>query len=148
MKTILHHLRIHAPPEEVFEALTSAEGLSGWWSTHVEVEPGEGGLVDFTFLEGFNPDMRVTDLEENRRVEWRCEGGHEPWRDNTFSFDLKPSDDGETDLMFKQHFATELDDEVYGNYNFNWGFYLGSLKSLCETGRGTPFDPESGKPVS
>jgi hypothetical protein len=34
---------------------------------------------------------------------------------------------------------------VYGTYNFNWGYYLNSLKRLCEEGVGTPFDPEAGE---
>ena len=42
--------------------------------------------------------------------------------------------------MFVQVYAQELDDEVYGRYNFNWGYYLGILKQLCETGTGTPFE--------
>jgi len=41
--------------------------------------------------------------------------------------------------MFVQEYAQELSDEVYGTYNFNWGYYLGSLKRLCEEGIGTPF---------
>ena len=28
-----------------------------------------------------------------------------------------------------------------GTYNFNWGYYLQSLKLYCETGMGTPFVP-------
>jgi len=71
-------------------------------------------------------------------VEWKCVGGHANWKDNTFSFDLDERK-GETGLTFEQIYAQELSDEVYGTYNFNWGYYLGSLKSLCETGSGTPF---------
>ncbi len=53
-------------------------------------------------------------------------------------FELKQVE-GETGLMFVQEYAQELSDEVYGTYNFNWGYYLGSLKRLCEEGIGTPF---------
>jgi hypothetical protein len=38
--------------------------------------------------------------------------------------------------------AGELSDETYGTYNFNWGYYLNSLKQRCDTGVGTPFDPK------
>jgi len=44
--------------------------------------------------------------------------------------------------MFEQVSAQELSDQVYGTYNFNWGYYLGSLKRLCETGTGTPFNAD------
>lgn len=138
MKTIIHFFRVHAPPGRVYRALTTEEGLSGWWTTTVKVEPGVGGHVDFTFLEGFNPRMQVTALEENRRVDWTCVGGHDNWKDNTFSFALHDVD-GETGVMFRQGYARELSDMVYGEYNFNWGYYLGSLKKLCETDEGTPY---------
>ena len=64
--------------------------------------------------------------------------GHDNWLDNTFSFELNAVK-GETGLMFVQVYAQELSDQVYGTYNFNRGYYLGSLKQLCETGAGTPF---------
>ena len=41
--------------------------------------------------------------------------------------------------MFAQDYARELSDEVYGIYNFNWGYYLNSLKQYCEKGVGVPF---------
>jgi len=138
MKKIIHYVRIHAVPESVYRALTTEDGLAGWWSTAVRVQPNVSGVIDFRFAGDFNPNMEVTALEPNRQVEWKCVAGHNNWRDNTFSFDLRDSD-GETDLMFVQVYAQELSDEVYGTYNFNWGYYLGSLKRLCETGTGTPF---------
>ena len=42
-------------------------------------------------------------------------------------------------MQFTQEYAQELSDEVYGVYNFNWGYYLNSLKQLCEKGAGVPF---------
>lgn len=138
MKKILHYLVIQAPVEQTFRALTTRDGLAGWWSERVVVEPGVGGRIDFRFLEDFNPRMEVTRLQESRRVDWRCVDGHDNWRDNTFSFELREVG-GATGLLFTQLYARELSDEVYGNYNFNWGYYLGSLKKLCETGSGTPY---------
>ena len=44
-----------------------------------------------------------------------------------------------TQLTFTQDYARELSDEVYGIYNYNWGYYLESLKQYCETGRGKPY---------
>ena len=40
-------------------------------------------------------------------------------------------------MQFVQQYAQELSDETYGTYNFNWGYYLNSLKLYCETGTGT-----------
>ncbi len=140
MKKIIHFLYIKASPATVFSAITTQQGLSGWWSTAVKVEPGVGGIVAFRFLEDFNPQMKVTDLEDGRLLKWKCVGGHDNWRNNDFAFEIRPTN-GDSELMFVQDYAAELSDEVYGNYNFNWGYYLGSLKQFCETGAGTPYQP-------
>jgi len=137
MKKIIHFLRIHASPEKVYAALTGENGLRSWWSTAVDIDQATN-IIHFHFAGGFNPDMRVTELNANRLVAWQCVHGHQNWQDNTFSFALRDVS-GETGLMFTQIYAQELSDEVYGTYNFNWGYYLQSLKLLCETGTGTPF---------
>lgn len=139
MKKILHAVEVKASRARVFEAITTQTGLSSWWSTNVTVEAGVGGMIDFQFLEGFNPDMKVTNLEPERSAHWRCVGGHDNWLDNTFSFELTGRGDN-TLLMFTQIYARELSDEVYGTYNYNWGYYLDSLRLYCETGTGKPFE--------
>ena len=138
MKKIIHFVHIHAAPEAVYRSIATEKGLSGWWTTRVRAPEAVGGVISFRFTGDFGPEMQITRLERNRRVEWKCVGGHANWKDNTFSFDLDERK-GETGLTFVQIYAQELSDEVYGTYNFNWGYYLGSLKSLCETGSGTPF---------
>jgi uncharacterized protein YndB with AHSA1/START domain len=140
MKQIVHAVHIHAAPPDVYRSLTTAHGLSHWWTTKVEVDEREGGIIRFTFAGDFNPQMKQKRLEPGRRVEWLCVGGHDNWLDNSFTFALNERK-GETLLMFSQDYARELSDEVYGTYNFNWGYYLNSLKLLCEKGVGTPFTP-------
>lgn len=138
MKKIIHAVHIHASPQKVFQAVASETGLSNWWSTKVRADSRKGGIVDFTFVGDFHPDMKITALEAPQRLAWRCIAGHEPWQDNTFDFVLDERD-GETLLLFTQEYARELDDERYGTYNFNWGYYINSLKSYCETGKGQPY---------
>ena len=54
MKKIIHFVRIHAVPENVYRALTTEDGLAGWWSTVVRVQPNVGGVIDFRFTGDFN----------------------------------------------------------------------------------------------
>jgi hypothetical protein len=72
---------------------------------------------------GFDPNMRVTEFESPSRVGWKCVGGVDAWADNSFSFELEERD-GATRLRFRQEYATELSDDEYGSFNFNWGYYL------------------------
>jgi len=140
MKQIIHAVHVHAAPTVVYRAIATAAGLRGWWSTHVEADERPGGIIRFTFGGDFHPHMKQTLLDPGRRIEWLCIGGHANWQDNGFAFALNDRK-GETLLLFSQDYAREMSDEVYGTYNFNWGYYLNSLKQFCEKGFGTPFVP-------
>src|SRR5262245_21549751 len=140
MKQIVHAVHIHAPTSSIYRALTTEVGLSQWWSKKVHVEERQGGIIRFTFAGDFHPYMKQTRLESDKRVEWLCVAGHTNWLDNTFTFALEDRE-GETLLIFSQDYARELSNEAYGTYNFNWGYYLNSLKLFCEKGVGTPFTP-------
>ncbi len=135
MKTIHHVFAIAAPRDDVYSALTTADGLASWWSTRVTATTD---TIEFTFGGDFNPVMRVAEPAAPAAVRWECVGGHEPWAGNEFSFELEDTGAG-TRLRFWQHYARELSDDAYGTYNFNWGYYLESLRLLCEAGAGKPF---------
>ena len=113
MKTIIHAVHIHAARPQVYDALTTADGLSQWWTTQVAVDAGTGGIIRFTFHGDFHPQMQQTALEPNRRVQWTCIAGHPNWQHNTFSFTLEERK-GETVVQFVQKYAQELSDETYG----------------------------------
>ncbi len=66
--------------------------------------------------------MRVTALEPPGVVCWECVGGHEPWAQNTFRFELADKAD-RTIVRFWQDYARELSDDACGTYNFTWGYY-------------------------
>ena len=140
MKTIHHVLDINSSQSKLWSALTEPRGMAAWWSTKVETpQAALGAQVHWTFAEDFNPVMEITKLVPERELHWRCVAGHDPWKDGTFRFQVDPRDDGRTRLRFWQDYAIELSDDAYGIYNFNWGYYLESLRLLCATGRGKPF---------
>ena len=136
MRTILHTVEINATRDHVHAALTTLDGLAGWWTPTVAGDPTAGGTIDFTFGGDFNPDMRV-DRADSDHVAWTCVAGHDNWAENRFTFELRGS--SPVSLRFTQHYARELDDDTYGTYNFNWGYYLDSLRLLAETGAGKPY---------
>ena len=140
MKTIHQVVDIDSEPGAVWQALTELPALARWWSTQVDSPPpAVGAITRWTFEPGFNPVMEITAYDAGREVSWRCIDGHEPWKDNVFRFRLSPLDGGRTRLRFWQDYAVELDDDDYGIYNHNWGYYLDSLRLLCATGTGKPY---------
>jgi len=144
MKTIHHVLDIDAKAESVWSALTEPEQMAGWWSTRLRTRDAAVGVrAEWTFAGDLNPVMEIIGLDEGRELGWRCVAGHDPWQDSTFRFEVVRQDDGRTRLRCWQEYAVELADDYYGVYNFNWGYYLESLRLLCVTGTGKPFQPTS-----
>jgi uncharacterized protein YndB with AHSA1/START domain len=142
MQAIHHAFDVAAPPAQVYDALTTTAGLAGWWTTDVKGAAAQvGGVVGFTFRMGFDPAMRVRTLEPGLRVVWEFVDGHPNWQGSTFEFQLEPSAAG-TRVRFWQHYGRSLSDDDFGVYNYNWGYYLESLRLLCESGQGKPFEPE------
>ena len=140
MKTIHHVVDIDSQIGPVWTALTEPDRMAGWWSTKVKTPPAAvGARVEWTFAGDFNPVMEIITLDEHKELAWRCVSGHDPWQDAIFRFVLATEDDGRTRLRFWQEYAVELADDYYGVYNFNWGYYLESLRLLCATGAGHPF---------
>jgi uncharacterized protein YndB with AHSA1/START domain len=140
VRTIHHVVDVDTDAAAVWRALTEPESLASWWSTALAGPAAAVGVEQrWTFGGDFNPVMLVTACEAPHRLGWRCTDGHPNWQDNDFVFELVPLDDGRTRLRFWQNYATELSDDDYGTYNFNWGYYLESLRRLCTTGVGTPY---------
>jgi uncharacterized protein YndB with AHSA1/START domain len=138
MRTIIHVSDLAVPPAKVFQALTTLTGLASWWTTKVEGDAGPAGKIDFTFDGDFNPQMQVTRFDAPSTLAWRCVAGVEQWSEDTFRFQLEARGAG-TRLRFRQDYSSELSDDDYGSYNYNWGYYLESLRQYCETGTGKPF---------
>lgn len=139
MKEIIHAVEIAASPADVDRALTTRDGLVGWWTRGVAAD---GDRISFTFEKGFNPVMRVDQHEPGALVAWAPESGAEPWMGSTIRFELGERD-GKTGILFRHRYGGDLPDEVFGVFNFNWAYYLESLRLLCETGSGKPFQPEA-----
>ena len=97
--------------------------------------------ISFTFEQGFNPVMRVEEREPGTLVAWAPESGADPWMGSTIRFELREKD-GKSGILFRHRYAQDLPDEMFGVFNFNWAYYLESLRQLCEKGTGTPFQPE------
>jgi uncharacterized protein YndB with AHSA1/START domain len=73
----------------VWPGLTEPEGLAGWWSTRVSSPPATvGARTYWTFTGDFNPVMEIAELDEGRKLVWRCVDGHQPWNDSLFRFEL------------------------------------------------------------
>ncbi|MGA2711429.1 MAG: SRPBCC domain-containing protein, partial [Steroidobacteraceae bacterium] len=70
MPDILHKVGIKSSSLiDVYNALTTVEGLSGWWTSDTHGETNIGGVLRFRFGSG-GFDMKVLELQPASQVVW------------------------------------------------------------------------------
>jgi hypothetical protein len=150
MADFVHEINIAAKADAV-RNLISSHG-DKWWSTNAVIDDREGGTCEFRFPSaGFHAAVRVL-KNMPHLIEWRCvgstlspaaleaSGGTDPheWVGTTIRFHVLPIEPGSTRLRL-EHLGLGASAQFYSTQNNVWAFYLESLKSLAETGKGSPF---------
>lgn len=135
MVEIRINVTIKAIPEKIYNALTTQEGLAGWWAKQTTAKP-EVGFVNVFIFGKFRNEMKVTKLTPNKKVEWKCINSIEEWVGTDISFDMEEKE-GSTILRFT-HAGWRAVTDTFAGCTYDWALFMKSLKSLCEIGTGTP----------
>ncbi len=134
MYGIFHKINIDTSPEKLFQALTTENGLSSWWTKANQEEKS------ITFSFGPNGEHKVVmtllSVIPNKEIKWQCSAG--PWEEKgEFTFSITENENGSS-LDFSHIGWPEIDD-FYKHCNAKWGYFLVvSLKQYLETGMGAP----------
>jgi uncharacterized protein YndB with AHSA1/START domain len=133
-------LTINAPLDAVFAAVSTVEGLSGWWTTATSGSPEPGGELRFTFADGV-AIMRVEDRTPALE-RWTCLGhtGAPEWEHTTVTFQLTEVAPGVTRLQFT-HGGLRPQLDCYDHCSAGWTYLMKGLASYAETGTGHPVAP-------
>jgi uncharacterized protein YndB with AHSA1/START domain len=132
MADIMHLVRIAAPPERVYEALTTTEGIRNWWTRDAHLDSTIDGKGTFRFHDTADvTTVRIRELEPPLHVMWKTTSSFRPeWLGTTIHFDLRAEKDG-TVVAFA-HRGFEQADERYAQITTGWGVYLQQLKDYLE----------------
>lgn len=84
--------------------------------------------------------MIIRNLIPNEKVEWQCEIGDKEWVETKLIFEIEEKGDGSVLRFTHDDWIEETD--FFASCNYQWGYYLRSLKQYCETGKGTPFQDQ------
>ncbi len=137
MADILHQVGIQGQPEQIYDLLTTENGLKRWWSEHSQLEPGVGSLARVSFYNDMVIfELRVKEQVANEKVVWAVEGGPPDWMGTEITWTI-----GADQMGPYLHFAHRGFESMEGNFasvNYNWGWYITSIKFLMEKGEGMP----------
>jgi uncharacterized protein YndB with AHSA1/START domain len=141
MADITHRVGIKAPLSEVYAAVSTVEGVAGWWTQQTSGSSKVGGTIGVRF---HSPDgkeigsmkMEVLTLDPNKKVQWRVISGPEEWVGTDVVFNL--SQHGEYTIVLFGHKTWREANEFMAHCSMKWAIFMLSLKELVETGKGRP----------
>jgi uncharacterized protein YndB with AHSA1/START domain len=141
MPNIAHRIGIQAPARQVYSALSTIDGLAGWWTRRTSGESRPGRLIEFGFE---NPEgqemgrfeMEVLELTDDERVRWRVKAGPADWIGTELSFGIS-EEDGQSIVQFA-HRGWREETASMDHCSMKWATFLLSLRELVERGRGRP----------
>ena len=133
-------VRINAPADVVFDAVTSTEPLSAWWS-QVTGSGTTGGELRFPMVVDQRPLLiHVDEATRPTTVRWTVTECTfmEDWVGTQPTFTITPIDNGSCELNFEHR---GLDDqlECKDMCSRSWDHFVGtSLREFAECGTGAP----------
>lgn len=141
MVDIIHRVGIKAPIARVYSALSTVEGVAGWWTKETSGSSTIGGTIGVRFL---SPDgkeigsmtMEVMALDPNKKVHWRFKSGPKEWVETDVIFNL--SQEGDYTIVLFGHKNWREAGEFTSHCSMKWAMFMLSLKDLLETGKGKP----------
>ena len=137
MVDIVHRVGIKGSLSEIYDALTTNEGLSTWWTTDTSGAGDVGSVIKFRFGGG-GPDFEVVELISDSLVRWKHSGEMpEAWMGTEVSFRLTRQ--GKQTFVKFSHSNWKESSDFMGHCSTKWAVFMLSLKDAIETGKGRPF---------
>ena len=124
-----------APPEKVWAALTTAEGLAAWFGNQATIDLRPGGSAQMKWTEGFTADMRVERVEEPSvfGFTWHIYGLPEDDPRRTYvEFTLEPAGAGTRLTVVESGFAQLPEDAYRAAFDGNTSGWASELAELAD----------------
>ena len=135
MADIHFRFDVDASPPAVLKAVTTSEGIQGFWTTRAEVPAVVGETLKLGFAIAPAPfDLRLEQSDE-RTVAWRTETFPPHWVGTTIRWDIEGRAGGSTVAFRHAGFGAEVD---AGHAAYTWGQIMVHLKAYAESGRPDP----------
>jgi uncharacterized protein YndB with AHSA1/START domain len=140
MAMTAHQIRVNATPGQVFDALSTIDGLTAWYTPQIEGTVGKNQEAVFRF-QGREPfRWRFTELTPGSLARWQCIEGPGSSPGTLVTFRLTGKDDGST-VVECDHDGWSESDPAYKTCNTLWGILIGHLKDYAESGTPAPAFP-------
>jgi uncharacterized protein YndB with AHSA1/START domain len=133
---------IDADPETVFRAISTSDGVKGWFTSEAEIGEGEGAQHRLTFPDMPAPwQLRVDKARGPRLLALSVLAGPPQWTNTTMTYEIVDRPEGGVVLKFDH--SDFADVEGVRAWTIGWATKMLALRRYAETGEPDPFfNPE------
>ena len=135
---LVHQVNVKATPDAIYKAVSTAQGLQGFWTSDSEAEANVGSIATFGFG-GPTQRMRIDELKPGKRVKWTALADFPNWDGTTVTWEISSAENGETGVLFRHaDWPEKVSQDDLGSINYTWGLIVERLKEYAETGKPNP----------
>jgi uncharacterized protein YndB with AHSA1/START domain len=131
----LFHFAVDAAPETVLRALTTTEGIKGFWTSVATVPAAVGETIEVEFAIASQPFDLLLEQADSTTVVWRPLTFPQHWVGTKIHWFVQPRD-GVSTVAFR-HGPFAGDGET-GAVAYTWGQIMVRLKEYAESGVANP----------
>jgi len=139
MSDIVQELTIKADAGEVFNAIALPEGLIQWWANRVTGTLQVGEFTEICFDNGEVMKMEIIALESGKKLHWKVRFAPHNWEGSTITWNLTSLECGTRLLFGHRDLTVSTTGYSIEQTRAGWNYFLESLKSYLEKGKGTPY---------
>jgi uncharacterized protein YndB with AHSA1/START domain len=150
--SIEREIYVEAPPETVFDVVSSPDHIRDWWSAETDVEPVPGGTGELTWRDEASGRVDVVPITvvdaqppHHFSFRWTHEAGEVATETNSMlvTFELSPSGTGTalrlTETGFRERgWEVAVLEEAYQDHVSGWDFYLPRIAEVAARSAASP----------
>lgn len=137
MPDILQDFPIRATPDQVFQEISTPDGLNRWWTETCTGQPALGASYEMGFGPGHHWRAEVTQCDPGARFELTLRQADADWMNTRVGFELSPTPGG-TEVRF-HHSGWPDASEHYRISCHCWAMYLRLMRRYLEQGETVPY---------
>lgn len=137
MHQILHELEIRAPIADVFDAVSTPEGLDVWWTLGASGQPAAGAEYRFYFGPGYDWNGVVRRVRPGTAIEWQITRADRDWQGTVVGLELEEA--GDRVIVRFKHTGWGEANAHFRRTSTCWALYLRILKRFLEQDLYVPY---------
>jgi uncharacterized protein YndB with AHSA1/START domain len=135
MGDVLFAFDVNAKPETIHRALTTAEGVAGFWTEDAKIPAEVGKTLTLRLPDAPGAFDLVLTQSDDDVISWRTKSFPPQWVGTDIRWEISGADNAST-VAFRH--GTFADETEQGQVGYVWGQVMVQLKQYAETGVPAP----------